>query len=166
MVFNQVLNQLQALAGMVGALTDDQYVRPTRHLGGASIGGHTRHIVEILQCTVQGYALGRIDYHNRIRDLQLEQDRSRVLVLINQLMATLRQQDKAIRLVAVTDQGNEQACVQTSYFREITFNAEHATHHMALIKVALIDMDLSIVADDFGVAAATQKFKASQACAQ
>jgi hypothetical protein len=65
-----------------------------------------------------------------------------------------------------TDQGSEQPCVYTSYYRELAFNAEHATHHMALIRVALIEMGLSIVTDDFGVAPATLKYKSAQACAQ
>lgn len=166
MVFHQLMNQLQALAGLITNLSDEQFTKPVRHLGGATIGAHTRHIIEILQCTLKGYALGTIDYFNRVRDLQLEKDRSKGLIAIDNLMGNMVLPDKPLNVVANTGDGNDQPCVQSSYFREIVFNAEHATHHMALIRVALMDMNLEIVSHDFGVAASTLKFKAKQQCAQ
>jgi hypothetical protein len=89
-----------------------------------------------------------------------------VLAAIDHLIPNLNYPDKSLRVLTDTGDGVEQACVQTSYFREILFNAEHATHHMALIRVALIDMNLEIVGHDFGVAASTLKFKGMQQCAQ
>lgn len=156
------MNQLQALAGLVKNLSNEQFVQPVRSLGGATIGAHTRHIIEILQCTLKGYAPGTIDYFNRVRDLQLEQDRSTVLVAIDQLMRNLDFPDKSINVLANTGEDDMQSFVQTSYYREMLFNAEHAIHHMALIRVALMDMDLEIVGHDFGVAPSTLRFKAMQ----
>jgi len=54
-----------------------------------------------------------------------------------------------------------ESTVTTTYFREIVYNTEHAIHHLALIKVALIEMNLDVVADDFGMAYSTMKFKSS-----
>jgi len=48
-----------------------------------------------------------------------------------------------------------------NYFREVVYNTEHTIHHLALIKVAIIDMKLDIVDNDFGMAYSTIKYQAS-----
>ena len=52
--------------------------------------------------------------------------------------------------------------VTTTFYREIVYNAEHTLHHLALIKVALREMELDIVGDDFGMAYSTLKFAATK----
>ena len=49
--------------------------------------------------------------------------------------------------------------VFTTYYREIVYNTEHTVHHLALIKVALIEMKLNIVDKKFGMAGSTIKYK-------
>ena len=49
--------------------------------------------------------------------------------------------------------------ITTTYFREVLYNTEHVIHHLALIKVALIDMDLDLADKNFGMAYSTIKYK-------
>ena len=69
--------------------------------------------------------------------------------------------DKYLKMV--TEMEDESAItlpVFTTYFREIIYNTEHTIHHLALIKVALIEMQLiDLVDDSFGMAYATIKYK-------
>ena len=54
--------------------------------------------------------------------------------------------------------------LDSNYYREVMYNLEHAIHHHALIKVAIIhftDLDLP---DSFGVAPSTMEYR--KACAQ
>ena len=55
MVFIQLEQQLQLLINLLSNLDDEQYTRRISHLSNASIGGHSRHIIELLQCAINGY---------------------------------------------------------------------------------------------------------------
>jgi EAL domain-containing protein (putative c-di-GMP-specific phosphodiesterase class I) len=63
-----------------------------------------------------------------------------------------------MKLVTEDENGGEANFVSTTFFREIIYNAEHAIHHLALIRVALRVMKLDIVGDDFGMAYSTIKY--------
>jgi hypothetical protein len=67
------------------------------------------------------------------------------------LTLVVEQIEGAIELTSVT----------TTYYREVVYNTEHTIHHLALIKVAIIDMKLYIVDNDFGMAYSTIKYQAS-----
>jgi len=45
--------------------------------------------------------------------------------------------------------------ISTTYYREIVYNEEHIIHHLALLKVALIEMNLDLVEQSFGIAHST-----------
>jgi hypothetical protein len=52
--------------------------------------------------------------------------------------------------------------METSVFRELTYNIEHAVHHMAMIKIGLRDVAPYVVLPpDFGIAMSTLRHKAS-----
>jgi hypothetical protein len=75
MIFIQLSRQLQSLSRLLLNLTDEQYNQKVAHLGNSSIGGHTRHVIELLHCAIDGYSTGQVDYVNRKRNLLLETDR-------------------------------------------------------------------------------------------
>ena len=159
MVFIQLEQQLQLLINLLSNLDDEQYTRRISHLSNASIGGHSRHIIELLQCAINGYNKGEIDYINRSRDLIIEESKSVALSLINQLQRNCKMPDKIITMVVDQVDGSKMSTVTTSYFREVVYNTEHIIHHLALIKVALIEIKLDIVAAHFGMAYSTIKYK-------
>jgi hypothetical protein len=161
MIFIQLSHQLALLRNLLGNINNQQFTHCINHLGRASIGGHTRHIIELLQCAVDGHASGTVDYVNRVRNLQLEQDRAVALAALENLETVLALADKPLKLVTEAAMDMQALPVGTTYFREIVYNTEHVIHHLALLKVALIEMELDIVSADFGMAYATLKYKAT-----
>ncbi len=164
MIFLQLSQQLQSLSKLLQRLTDEQYNQKVAHLGNSSIGGHTRHVIELLQCAIDGYSTGQVDYVNRKRNLQLETDRVFAEVVLQQLDGFIIVPDRQLKLIVEQIDGSiELTNVTTTYYREMVYNTEHTIHHLALIKVAIIEMKLDLVGNDFGMAYSTIKYKASLA---
>ncbi len=161
MIFQQLQQQLSSLSNLISLLDDEQYSKKIAHLGNASIGGHTRHIIELLVCATEGFSNGTVDYLNRKRNLVLEQNREFAQQTINEIELSFSKPDRILILTVDECDGAESTPVSTTYFREIVYNTEHTIHHLALIKVALIEMNLNLVDDKFGMAYSTIKFKAS-----
>jgi len=157
MIFLQLKQQLNALNDLISKLNDVQYSQKIAHLGNASIGGHTRHIIELLLCATDGFSSGEVDYINRKRNMELENSRMIAQNSIQSLSAKISKTDKKLELI-IEDGEN---VVNTTYYREIVYNTEHTIHHLELIKVALIEMNLDLVDENFGMAYSTIRFKAS-----
>ena len=157
MVFIQLIEQLQSLDNLLILLNDKQYGQNNQFLGNASIGGHTRHIIELLKCAVDGYDTGKVDYFNRVRNLSLESNRFAAMQELESLQSLIIRTDKELKLTL--ESPAPPAYVRTTYYREIVYNTEHTIHHLALIRVALREMNLDIVGDDFGVAHSTLKYR-------
>jgi len=103
-----------------------------------------------------------VDYLNRVRNLSVETDRSTAITELKNLQSQVIKEDKDLKLVVETDKIKYPGFVNTTYFREIIYNAEHTIHHLALIRVALREMNLNIVGEDFGVAYATIQYRLSK----
>ena len=162
MIFIQMTEQLKSLSNLLLLLNDRQYNKKIVFLGNASIGGHTRHIIELLKCVTDGYNLGKVDYLNRVRDLSLETDKISATEQLTEMIDQVTKHDRQMRLVTETNEEGLMNVVETTYFREIVYNTEHAIHHLALIRVALREMKLDIVDDDFGMAYSTIKYVSTQ----
>ncbi len=161
MIFIQLSQQLNSLSNLLLSLRDEHYTHKIEHLGNASIGGHTRHIIELLQCAIAGYHSGEVDYINRTRNLEIENDRMLAISMIDKILQEVNMPEKELSLFVEQMDDLKAFTVNTTFFREIVYNTEHAIHHLALIKVALIEMKLDMVEPDFGVAYSTILYKAS-----
>ena len=155
MIFQQLSQQLLSLIVLLKSLSNDQYSRKIKHLGNASIGGHTRHIIELIQCVNKGYDSDTVDYLNRIRNLDLENSKSLALEVLLEIEKELKRSDKNLKMVV--ENTSLDCSVNTTYFREVVY------HHLALIKVALLEMNLDLVNHDFGMAYSTIQYQASLA---
>lgn len=153
----QLQEQLKQLLNVLQHLSKEQYCYKSRYLGNSSVGEHTRHIIELLQCCLTGYDTGFVDYINRIRDTRLETDITMAIAAIEALIASNLQADKPLRLYA-----DDQVSVDTTYYRELVYHVEHIIHHLALIKVGLTDMNLQVVTENFGMAYSTIHYKKQQ----
>ena len=147
--------QLQVVYSLLHRLPADAYSTPVDSLKNGSIGAHVRHVLEFVKCLTEQYHSGTINYDLRMRDLELEKDivvaRDRTLTL----MENLHKPDRALHIQFINFEGEEKYC-PSSYFRELLYNVEHCIHHEALIKVALMRLDLTLLVDDsFGVAPST-----------
>jgi hypothetical protein len=153
-VFAQLEEQAKLLHAAISSLPENAYQQKIPALYHASIGDHTRHIVEILQCAVHGHVTGVIDYHNRERNQQLAEDPSLALDTFRNLVHTSQRDNKAVNVVhGNTDQEDDQ--VLSTYHRELLYNVEHTIHHMALIKVALFYLGVTELPEGFGMAYST-----------
>lgn len=155
MVFTNITNQLKNLIDLLKQLQTNQYIQKIEHLSNASVGGHCRHIIELLECTIGGYEKNKVDYINRTRNILVEQDPKLAIDIIKRLMLDIILPDKTLKITVNGNDNNSDLQVNTTYFRELIYNEEHIIHHLALIKVGLIEMNLQIVNDSFGVAPST-----------
>jgi hypothetical protein len=159
MIFLQINHQFDVLYNLINSLSDDQYCYHSTHLAQSSIGQHTRHIIELLQCAIEGNISGVVDYINRSRNLELECDRHLAMATIRTLQSNLTGEDKLLHMAIDTGSNPNLEMISTTYYREIVYNTEHVIHHLALIKVALIEMNLNLVDEHFGMAYATIQYR-------
>ena len=146
-------------------LTPEQYTASSKSLFNATIGQHVRHIVELFQCLENGYETGLVNYEKRKRDKQIETDKDLAIRLLHQVSNNLLRADKKLQLeLSYDDVSNETVSVESNYYREVVYNLEHTVHHMALIRVGVIELSDIILPEGFGVATSTIKHRES--CAQ
>lgn len=164
MIFVQLREQLQMLLDVLQQLKAEEFQKDITHLDGATIGQHTRHIIELLQCAEKAKNTGIVDYINRTRNLLLETNRQLAIEAIQQLLVGLTEKDFILKLQTLENNVDARITfVGTSYFREIVYNTEHITHHLALIKVALIELGVELNNPDFGYAYTTLQYRQQMA---
>jgi hypothetical protein len=156
MVFKQLHTQWQLLADAITPLSDADYQAIHPQLN-ASLGQHTRHVIEILQCVLTGLDTGIVDYVNRQRDLDIEKNKTYALHLLNTLPISLPRVDRLLAL-CISLQNEELHTVSTTYFREVVYNTEHVVHHLALMRIALESLAAPLP-EAFGVAESTLQYR-------
>ena len=87
---HDLINVLQQLPGQ------KLYAAPCEALSNATIGQHTRHIIELYQCLIAGYGAGEINYDDRKRNTLYENDTAAAIVVIKEIQNELTQPDKSI----------------------------------------------------------------------
>ena len=143
-------------------LPDHCYTKPCDSLSGATIGEHTRHIIELYQCLLNGYNHAEVSYDRRKRDKRIEQDVYHAVEQLQHIQESLGQPNKDIKVI-YNLAGNDTS-LDSNFFREVMYNLEHTIHHLALIKVAIIQFTDIELPDSFGVAPSTMQFRSQ--CAQ
>ena len=162
-VFQKSNEALHDLINVLQQLPDQKlYAAPCEALSNATIGQHTRHIIELYQCLIAGYGAGEINYDDRKRNTLYENDTAAAIVVIKEIQNELTQPDKEVKIFCGTDGGS--VCIESNYYREVLYNLEHCIHHQALIKVALLSIKDIHISDGFGVAPSTLQYR--QQCAQ
>jgi uncharacterized damage-inducible protein DinB len=157
-----VLNQLSQLLSL---LTEEEYTTKSTLLNGSTVGGHTRHIIELYQCLLNGYTTGKVNYEKRKRDLAIETNNKIAIELLAGIINAINKENKHLQLEgSFTTSTNEEMDVSTNYYREVIYNLEHTIHHMALIRVGINELGNIDLPKDFGVAPSTIKYK--QLCVQ
>lgn len=121
-------------------LTPEEYTASIDCLSGSTIGQHTRHWIEFFQCLFWQLRDGNelICYDSRKRDLLLETNPEfalKAIFSLTDLMGSINA-DKALSLQ--TKIGHETITCPTSSGREWWYAIEHAIHHLAIVKIGLI----------------------------
>ena len=162
-IFIKSKEALSSLVHVLLQLPDQKcYADPCSALSNATIGQHTRHIIELYQCLIGGYQAGEINYDDRKRNTLFENDITAAADAVKEIQLNLEQPDKTVRIFCHTE--DTSICIESNYYREVLYNLEHCIHHQALIKVALLSIKDIQVADGFGVAPSTLQYR--QQCVQ
>lgn len=157
---------LSDLRSILIQLSDEEFKLPLAIFSEASVGQHTRHILEFFQCLIQSYSTDIICYDDRTRSLDLESNVTFAIEKLDQICQDLDEirSDKTLNLAGQLSE--TRFSVQSSMMREMIYVVEHTVHHLAVIKIGLVVNFPEInIPDNFGVADSTQRFKNSK-CAR
>lgn len=161
-MFKSSIHTLEEFKEVLLQIPEACYTRPCETLSGATIGQHTRHIIELYQCLLEGYDRGAVSYDKRKRDKLIEQDVAVAVDKLQRIQTSLVQPKRKL-LIYYELYGNEEKIV-SNYYREVMYNLEHTIHHQALIKVAIDQFTNILLPESFGVAPSTMQYRS--ACAQ
>ena len=104
-----------------------------------------------------------INYDKRAHDKLIEADKFIALDAIRRIRAFVvaTNNDCPLRLDVGYDRYSDDfVTIQTNYFRELTYNIEHAVHHMAIMKIGINEVANHVkLSTDFGVAASTIRYR-------
>lgn len=158
----EILNQLEST---VQQLKPDDFIKPSHTLSNATLGQHLRHTLEFFLCLENGFEAGVINYDKREHDKLVESDKFLTIATIGRIREFVQQQrqDKSLTLEVGYERLTENSTtVATNYFRELTYNIEHAIHHMAIMKIGVREVAPYVkLADHFGVAVSTVRYQES-----
>lgn len=157
MLLTSINNNLNELIDLLNQLSNEQYAAPCALLSNASIGGHTRHIIELFQCLESQYESGLVNYDNRKRNVQIQTDTDFAILQILAIQNNLGKANKNIVLIQQIDGAEIQT--ESNYHRELLYNFEHCIHHQALIKVAVLQHACVSLNENFGVARSTIEYR-------
>ena len=149
-----ILNQI---ANLVTQLNDNHYSEQLDLLSNNTIAKHIRHILELYVQLIAGIEQKEINYDKRERNLLIEHNRTYTLDFITELsekIKTIQYIDDVLYLNTLINQ--DEILVKSSIERELTYNIEHAIHHMAIIKIGIKSIHPDFMfPENFGVASST-----------
>lgn len=154
---------LSQLALLVDQIEENDFSKPCPTLGNSSIGQHLRHTLEFFLCLELGCKSGMVNYDNRAHDKLIESDKDIAAATLTRIQDFVAKRTKDFNLkleVSYEPNGDDTQVMDTNYFRELTYNIEHAVHHMAIIKIGIREIAGYVkLPTDFGIAASTLRYK-------
>ncbi len=157
MLIPSIKKTLNELSDLLSQLSDQDYTAPCFGLSNATIGEHTRHIIEMFQCLEKQYNEGVINYDDRKRDCRIQTETGFAQQCLAEIAAVLDKPNKNLQLQQCVD--GETLLIATNYERELLYNLEHCIHHQALIKVAVLQNQSIVIDENFGVARSTIEYR-------
>ncbi len=120
----------------------------------APAGPHARHILDHYASLLKGLEAGRVDYHARERDPEVEQCAQKAAEACARMRravadAPLRQAKKNL-LVRTRMESEDSAngeWAETSVERELAFCISHTLHHLAMIRLIGLSAGIDLGAD-------------------
>jgi allophanate hydrolase subunit 1 len=157
MLIASITKTLNELLDLLSQISDTDYSCPCHQLSNATIGEHTRHIIEMFQCLENQYENGIVNYDIRKRDYLIQTNTDFARECILQILNQIEKPNKSLQLQQIID--GEDLLIDTNYNRELLYNLEHCIHHQALIKVAIIQSETIKIDENFGVARSTIEYR-------
>lgn len=157
MLIESIQKRLKELESFLTQLSKDDYTTPCFELSNATIGEHTRHIIEMFQCLENQYSSGTINYDIRKRDNKIQTDIDFAVFNIKNISFQLDKPNRKLKLLQIIHE--EHLLMDSNYNRELLYNLEHCVHHQALIKVAVLHNESVKIDSNFGVAQSTINYR-------
>jgi hypothetical protein len=157
------LTILSQLENALSQISDHDFSRPSRVLSNSTMGQHLRHTLEFFICLQSGFEKGVVNYDKRAHDKLIESDKFIALSSIQRIKTFVqsKNEDQPLKLEVGYEKHSEDCVtIETNYFRELTYNIEHAVHHMAIMKIGIREVaDYVTLPPDFGIAVSTIRHK-------
>jgi len=169
MLFKTTFQNLNQLKDILTQVDNTDLCEKLPILSLSSIGMHIRHVLEFYICLIEAKQTKTINYDLRKRDLALETSTNKCVFIIDDIIKEVKAftTDEELTLIAdySTEQTENAITLKTSLYRELLYNIEHCTHHMAIIKIGLKSLEKEIhINEGFGVASST--IRNNTKCAQ
>lgn len=151
---------LSELRSLLGQLKAREYQYASDMLG-ASIGQHTRHVLEFYLCLIASQQHDAVNYDQRKRDYLIEnsvEEACATIDVIQKQITNLKKDEPLFLEGDFSETGGTvvSSRINTSMYRELAYCLEHTIHHQALIKVVIKELQLThLLPDNFGIAPAT-----------
>ena len=162
MLIPSINNSLKELIDLLTQLSDEDYTNKCEALSHATVGEHTRHIIEMFQCLDNFYDSGVVNYDKRQRNILIQSSTDFAIQNISSIQKAIDKTNKNLFLQQIID--GEEILIESNYNRELLYNLEHCIHHQALIKVAILQCKSVVIDPNFGVARSTIEYR--NRCAQ
>jgi hypothetical protein len=108
-----------------------------------------------------------INYDTRKRNLLLEENVKYTEGFITEIIDTLIKIENNARVLLVAKYQDQNISMESSIYREITYNIEHTVHHLAIISIAIpIHFNYINLSPNFGYADSTIQYLKSQTVGQ
>ncbi len=156
---------LSQLNQVIESCREEDFSKPLPELSNATFGQHIRHTLEFFICLFDAKNDGVVNYDQRKHDTLIETDKKLAQSVIASIEDFLNKNQEDFELTFEANYattGTENDRMKSSFYRELSYNIEHAIHHMALLKVA-VKQSLTYIAlpEYFGVASSTIRYRAS-----
>jgi hypothetical protein len=163
MLKETAIGQLLSIKYMLNQMKDEDYHLPLTTLKGSSIGRHIRHILEFYECLFFSGDNKTVNYDDRKRNILLEENMKYALDYISEIMDILEAITTNSRILLIANYQKQSVNMESSLYREITYNIEHTVHHLAIIGIAIpIHFQYIILPENFGYADSTLQYLKTQ----
>lgn len=166
-LFKATLQILDQLESTVKQIRSEDFYKSSATLSGSTIGQHLRHTLEFFICLASGFEQGVINYDKRDHDKLIESDKFIALAAIGRIKEFIisNPKDKELVLeVGYERHSDECISIPTNFYRELTYNIEHAVHHMAIMKIGVRELAPYVQLNEhFGIAISTVRYKETTA---
>lgn len=161
-LYQATISILDQVEFVIKQIKNNDYTKPLDVFNGSTLGQHFRHTLEFFQMLEDGYEKGIISYDKRAHNKSIENNKNLALDSINTAKAFVGSCDMK-RPISLEVNYNLESCddivVDSNLAREITYNIEHAIHHMAIIKIGLrVACPYIDLPHGFGVAISTLRY--------
>lgn len=158
------------LGDLVRLLDADQFNAKPESTKCGAIGGHVRHVLDHLVAWLTGVDTGLVNYDDRQRDTDIENNPTAALHAIKHHTARLteiedEQLANPVRVVTSMTACGSLVELPSSNARELAFVFSHTIHHNAIIGTIARALGVTLPAN-FGMAPSTIAYRNQGGCAR